>query len=181
VQQVLKPYRLTSLSISTVSQWLQALGFKYEIRKKGYYINGHEKPSTLAYRKVFYEGYLIYEARMHCWVQITEKVAKRLEEEREIARGSAYHYFDEVRKEKMVEFHVDASDKLLFLGNVTGDFGGNLIVRFPTGCKPLVSFCHDESIYKQFLITKKSWIGPDGERNIVPKDDGWGIGLCVSV
>ncbi len=35
VRQVLKPYRLTSLSIS-VSRWLQALGFKYEVRKKGY-------------------------------------------------------------------------------------------------------------------------------------------------
>ena len=34
VQQVLKPYRLTSLSISTVSRWLQALGFKYEIREE---------------------------------------------------------------------------------------------------------------------------------------------------
>jgi hypothetical protein len=75
----------------------------------------------------------------------------------------------------MVEFHVDASDKLLLLGNGTGDFGGDLSVRFPTGCKPLLSFGHDESIYKQFLITKKTWIGPDGERNMVPKDDGLGV------
>jgi hypothetical protein len=34
VQQVLKPYRLTCISISTVSRWLQVLGFKYEVRKK---------------------------------------------------------------------------------------------------------------------------------------------------
>jgi len=92
VQQVLKPYRLTSLSISTV-------------------VDGHEKPSTIAYWKAFCERYLGNEARMHCWVQITEKVAKKLEEEGEIARGSGYYYFDEVRMEKMVEFHVDASDK----------------------------------------------------------------------
>ena len=59
----------------------------------------------------FCERYLGNEARMHCWVQITEKVAKKLEEEGEIARGSGYYYFDEVRMEKMVEFHVDASDK----------------------------------------------------------------------
>jgi hypothetical protein len=116
-----------------------------------------------------------YEARMHHWVQVREKVVKKLEEEGEIARGSGYYYFDEVRKEKMVEFHVDASDKLLLFDNVTGDFGGNLRVRFPTGCKPLVSFGHDKSIYKQFLITKKTWIGLDGERNIVPQDDGLGV------
>jgi hypothetical protein len=137
--------------------------------------DGHEKPSTIAYWKAFCEQYLGNEARMHHWVQITERVAETLEEEGEIARGSGYYYFDEVRKEKIIEFHIYASDKLLLLGNITGDFGGNLSVRFPTGCKLLVSFGHDESIYKKFLIITKTWIGPDGERNIVPKDDGLGV------
>ncbi len=175
VRQVLKPYQFTCISISTVSHWLQVLGFKYEVRKKGYYVDGHEKPSTIEYRKSFCERYLGYEARMHRWVQIKEEVAKKMEEEGEIARGSGYYYYDEATKEKMVEFHVDASDKLLLLRNINGDFGGNLSVRFPTGCKPLISFGHDESIYKQFLITGKTWIGPDGERNIVPKDNGLGV------
>ncbi len=62
VRQILKPYRLTCLSISTVTRWMQALGFKYEIRKKGYYVDGHEKPSTIEYRKSFCERYLGYEA-----------------------------------------------------------------------------------------------------------------------
>jgi hypothetical protein len=66
VQQVLKPYQLTSLSIATVSRWLQAL-------------------------------------------------------------GSVYYYFDEVRKEKMVEFHIDASDKLLLWGNTTGTLEVTLV------------------------------------------------------
>ena len=119
---------------------MQALGFKYEIRKKGYYVDGHEKPSTIAYWKAFCERYLGYEARLHPWVQTTENIAKQIEEEGgEITRGSGYYYLDEVRKEKMV------------------------------------SFGRDESIYKQFLITKKTWIGPDGERNIIPKDDGLGV------
>ncbi len=48
-------------------------------------------------------------------------------------------------------------------------------MQFPPGCKPLVSFGHDKSIYKQFLILLKTWIGPDGEKNIVPKDDGLGV------
>jgi hypothetical protein len=53
--------------------------------------------------------------------------------------------------------------------------GGNLSVRFPTGYKPLIAFGHDVSIFKQFLISSKTWIGPDGERNIAPKDDGLGV------
>jgi hypothetical protein len=75
----------------------------------------------------------------------------------------------------MVEFHVDASDKLLLLGNINGYSGGNLSVGFLTGCKPLISFGHDESMYKQFLVIGETLIGPSGERNIVPKDDRLGV------
>ena len=175
LKQVLKPYRLTCISISTVSRWMNVLGFKYELRRKGYYVDGHEKPATIEYRKAFCERYLAYEARMHRWVQVKEEVAKKLEEDGEIAEGSGYYYTDQGTQERMVEFHVDASDKLLLLGNISGDFGGNLSVRFPTGCKPLIAFGHDESIFKQFLILLKTWIGPDGERNIAPKDDGLGV------
>jgi hypothetical protein len=46
----------------------------------------------------------------------------------------------------MVEFHVNASEKLLLLGNITGEFGDNLSVRLPAGYKPLITFGHDESI-----------------------------------
>ncbi len=103
------------------------------------------------------------------------EVAKDLEEVGEIALGSGHYYIDQDTQEKMLEFHVDASDKLLLLGNISGDFGGNLSVRFLTGCKPLIAFGHNESIFKQFLISLKTWIGPDEERSIAPKDDGLGV------
>jgi hypothetical protein len=64
------------------------------------------------------------------------------------------------------------------LGNVAGGFGGNLSVRHPVGCKPLISFGHDESIYKQFLISLKTWTGPGGQKNIAPKDNG--LGMMIS-
>jgi hypothetical protein len=134
VRLLLKPYRLTSISISTASCWLHLLGFRYELRQKGYCIDGHEKPATIEYRKAFCERYLMYESRMHRWVQLREEVAKKLEEEGDIAVGSGYYYTDAVTKEKMVEFHVDALDKLLLLGDIDGDFGGNLSVRLPPGC-----------------------------------------------
>jgi hypothetical protein len=110
------------ISISTVSRWLNVLGLKYELRRKGYYVDGHEKPVTIEYRKVFCEHYLPYEARMHRWVQVKEEVAKKLEEEGEITVGSGYYYTDQATQEKMVEFHVDASDKLLLLGNISGEW-----------------------------------------------------------
>jgi hypothetical protein len=117
---------------------------------------------------------------MHRWIQVKAEVARRLEEEGEITAGSGYYYTDQSSQELMVEFYVDASDKLLLLGDVAGDFGGNLIsVRCPVGCKPLISYWHDESIYKQFLISLKTWTGPGGQKNIVPKDDGLGVMLSA--
>jgi hypothetical protein len=100
LRQVLKPYRLTCISISTVSRWINVLGFKYELRKKGYYVDGHEKPATIEYRKAFCERYLAHEARMHRWVQVKEEVAKALEEKGDITPGSGYYYYDQATQEK---------------------------------------------------------------------------------
>jgi hypothetical protein len=41
-----------------------------------------------------------------------EDLAKKLEEEGGIAIGSSYHYTDAITKEKLVEFHADASEML---------------------------------------------------------------------
>jgi hypothetical protein len=111
---------------------------------------------------------------MHLWVQITEAKSKEVEEEGEVTKGSGYRYIDPLTNEVMVEYHVDASEKLLLLGNVTNEFRGNLSVKMPLG-HPLISFGRDESIFKQYLISGKTWIGPDGERNIAPKDEGLGV------
>ncbi len=77
-------FRLTCISISTVIQWMNLLGFKYELRWKGDFVEGHEKPATIEYRKAICERYLACEARMHRWVQLKAEVARRLEEEGEI-------------------------------------------------------------------------------------------------
>jgi hypothetical protein len=53
IKKLVSQYRLKNLSISTVYRWMRVLGFKYEVRKKGFYIDGHEKPATLEYRKKY--------------------------------------------------------------------------------------------------------------------------------
>ena len=42
-------------------------------------------------------------------------------------------------------------------------FGGNISVRFPRGEKPLIIFCHDECIFKQYALTQKSWVASNGK------------------
>ncbi len=50
-KNLLRQYGLELFSINTVYRRMRALRFKYEVRKKGFYVDGHEKPMTLEYRK----------------------------------------------------------------------------------------------------------------------------------
>ena len=57
-KQVRYCYSLTKLSTDTVYSWLQSFGFKDNLSKKRYYIDGHEKPDTVAYQKTHVSKYL---------------------------------------------------------------------------------------------------------------------------
>ena len=81
-KEILKEYGLTCIDPSTVYRWLQKLGFRYEPRRKGYYVDGHEKPATIEYRKQFITRYLSYEQRAHRWIQISLSEAVQLEEKK---------------------------------------------------------------------------------------------------
>jgi hypothetical protein len=59
--------------------------------------------------------------------------------------------------------------------NKETNFGGKLSVRLQEQERPLLMFGHDEAIFKQYLLTKKAWSGPNGETVLVPKDDGQGV------
>jgi len=60
-KEMLKLYGLTCICPSTIYRWMKHLGFKYEAWKKGYYVDGHEKPATVKYRWSFVQHYLNYE------------------------------------------------------------------------------------------------------------------------
>ena len=72
----------------------------------------------------------------------------------------------------MVEYHVDTISEKLLKEFIHNQLGSNLSFRFPEGQCPLIIFSHDEHIFKQFTMSTKSWVGPNGKTVIVPKDDG---------
>jgi hypothetical protein len=78
--------------LGTIYNWIKKLGFNYEPRRKSYFVDGHEKESTIHYRWRFIESYLAYEQRMYRWIQITEKDALTLEEKGLLPKNSCYHY-----------------------------------------------------------------------------------------
>jgi hypothetical protein len=55
--ELVQEHQLTKLSVPTIYRWMCLLGFKYEPQKKCYYVDGHEKPETKAYRKKFVKRY----------------------------------------------------------------------------------------------------------------------------
>jgi hypothetical protein len=174
VEKILREYRLTNINPSTVYRWLIKLGFRYETRRKGYYVDGHEKPDTIQYRKQFVTRYLQYERRTHGWVQITNQEAMELEQKGYIKRNSGYWYVN-ANGNAMVEFHVNTCHIFEERANDGTKFGGNLSVRKKQEEKPLIMFGHDECIFKQYALTKKHWKAPSGAVVLIPKDDGQGI------
>ncbi len=71
----------------------------------------------------------------------------------------------------MVEYHIDDSKEF---GDILKDlpFKGALVVWKRSDELPLICFGHDECTFKQFIMTNKLWVGPNGENVAVPKDDG---------
>jgi hypothetical protein len=47
---------------------MKCLGFKDEVRKKCYYVDGYENPIAIEYHKNFVLQYLAYEYMAHCWI-----------------------------------------------------------------------------------------------------------------
>ena len=171
---ILKKFGLTNLCLSTVYRWIKKLGYTYEPRKKCYYVDGHEKEATVNYRWRFIERYLGYEKRMFRWIQITKQEASDLKDEGIIAKKGGYHYNHPETGVDMVEYHVDTCNLFQERMNKETQFGGQRSVRYPEG-RMLIIWGHDEAIFKQYTLTKKSWRGPNGETAIVPKDEGAGI------
>ena len=57
LKQILIIHGLTCISPpSTIYRWMTWLGFRYAPRKKGYYVDGHEKPATIQYQRDFCKG-----------------------------------------------------------------------------------------------------------------------------
>lgn len=132
IQDILKEHGLSKLCLTTVYTWLQKLGYLYQPRKKSYYVDAHEKPSTAAYRKTFVERYLQYELRAHRLIQITKVKASELQMEEQGLSGFAYEH----NGIDMIEYHVDNHPDFHKLGQSLHPFGGNLSVRYKQSNKP---------------------------------------------
>jgi hypothetical protein len=157
------------------------LGFRHETRRKGYYVDGHEKKATVDYRWDFCERYLLLERQMFRWIQVSFEEAEKLQVLGKVTKGSGYVYTKELTGKTMVEYHVDTCKEFMEKMNKESEFGGNISVRSNPNKKPLIVFGQDECIVKQYSFTQKSWNGPNREQALIPKDDGLGVMMSAFV
>ena len=47
-------------------------------------------------------------------------------------------------------------------------------VRAPPGSKPIIVLVQDEAVFNESSTSSKQWVGPNGERPILPKNNGLG-------
>ena len=182
---LLKENSMSKLCLNTVYSWLSVCGFNYVARKKSYYTDNHEKHENVIYRLKFITQYIAFEYRTHRWVHFTEQQLNELLDTNAIQVSRETAYKSQVDDGSyLYEFHVD--DDEYFHDMVNRDpeiypYGGHLSLRKPPGTKPLIILGQDESIFKQFQMTKKAWSGPGGSTAPVPKDDGAGIMISALV
>ena len=73
--------KLSTISPSTMSNWLKYIGFKYKEHKKCYFNDKHENEENIKAREEFISSYLELELCAHHWVHISECNAVKLEEQ----------------------------------------------------------------------------------------------------
>jgi hypothetical protein len=83
----------------------------------------------------------------------------------------------------MREYHVDAHPSFFekYVNEENKKFGGNLSVRKQPGERAVLLIGQDESIFHQFLFSKKGWVGAKGESVLRPKSEGEGYMISAFV
>jgi hypothetical protein len=186
---ILKAYLDSPISLTTTWRWLRRLGFHYDNRKKSFFVDGHERPDVVFRRNEFCSKYLSnLEPRTHRWIQVTKETVEKWKSENKISEdvaGHGYTYCQEQHSgmpgDEMVEFHVDDYDMLDSVAEEMGFgmFWGNLIVRKPPDVKPIMIFGQDESVFNQLLLKSPQWVGPQGQRPLLPKTEGLSLMLSA--
>jgi hypothetical protein len=181
----LHAHRLQSMSFSTTWRWMRLLGFKYDARKKSFYVDGHEREDVVANRQAFCETYLT-KLEPYCkrWIQCPISKATSI---KGLDIGLGHSYFNIIRNEEVVEFHIDYWNRHYTTppsppGQETQPtIQPTTSIRVSSMARPIMIVGQDESVFAQYLLGAKTWIGPKGQRPLLPKSEGDGYMLSAFV
>ena len=180
----LNAHRLESLSLTTIWRWMRLLGFQYDIRKKSFYVDGHERDEVVANRSAFCKRYLTdYEPYCNRWVRLSVDEAKTI---KDLNINFGYSYLDIVSNEERIEFHVDYWNRIVADDTTNQQSSHQQMkpatsIRVSPQTRPLMIVGQDESVFAQYLLGSKTWVGPKGQRPLLPKSEGDGYMLSAFV
>ncbi|KAI2511392.1 hypothetical protein MHU86_3003 [Fragilaria crotonensis] len=179
INAFLNAHRLESLSLTTAWRWMRLLGFHYDARKKSFYVDGHERDDVVADRTSFCKQYLTeYEPYCRRWVQLSMNEAKLI---KDLDVTFGYHYTDIRTGTPWIEFHVDYWTRVTGQQEAREKKEASLSVRISSGAKPIMIIGQDESVFAQYLLGSRTWVGPKGQRPLLPKSEGDGYMLSAFV
>jgi hypothetical protein len=102
--------------------------------------------------------------------------------------GFGHSYFDIVRNEQRIEFHIDYWNRIqggadAALQRRLEDIKATTSIRVHSKARsrPIMIVGQDESVFAQYLLGAKTWIGPKGQRPLLPKSEGDGYMLSAFV
>ena len=97
-----------------------------------------------------------------------------------------HSYFDIVGNEQRIEFHIDYWNRIrggaAALTRRLEDVKAKTSIRVSSKARPIVIVGQDEIVFAQYLLGAKTWIGPKGQRPLLPKSerDGYMLSAFVS-
>jgi hypothetical protein len=89
--------------------------------------------------------------------------------------GFGHSYFDIIRDEEVVEFHIDYWNwRKKQETTATTSIQPTTSIRVSSMARPIMIVGQDESVFAQYLLGAKTWVGPKGQRPLLPKSKGDG-------
>jgi hypothetical protein len=126
-----------------------------------------------------------YEPYCKRWVQLSVNEANLI---RGIDIDFGYSYHDIVSNEERIEFHVDYRNRITRDNEqqeqeheLYKDKKPATSIHVSSQARPLMIVGQDESVFAQYLLGSKTWVGPKGQRPLLPKSEGDGYMLSAFV
>jgi hypothetical protein len=95
--------------------------------------------------------------------------------------GFGHCYFDIINNEQRIKFHIDYWNRAFASTARPVEIKAATSIRVSSKARPIMIVGQDESVFAQYLLGSKTWIGPKGQRPLLPKSEGDGYMLSVFV
>jgi hypothetical protein len=104
------------------------------------------------------------------WIQVSIIEAITI---KDLDIGLGHSYFDIVGNEQRIEFHIDYWNRIrggagaAALTRRLEDVKATTSIRVSSKARPIIIVGQDESVFAQYLLGAKTWIGPKGQRPLL--------------